>query len=127
MKVSIEGRLPDRTPFILAVAVLMAAALLTISRSVSSSDPQDADALRASDPPPNGIWVDSLDLNRIGPSWLRARAGKSVRNNPLSLNGVVYPHGIGSIAMSELTIDLKGEAVRSMVSSLMAIDPTPCG
>src|SRR6266516_2353864 len=120
MKVSIERRLPDRTPFILAVAVLMAAALLTISRSVSSSDPQDADALRASDPPPNGIWVDSLDLNRIGPSWLRARAGKSVRNNPLSLNGVVYPHGIGSIAMSEVTIDLKGEAIRFL--SMVGVD-----
>ena len=120
MKVSIERRLPDRTPFIFAVAVLTAAALLTTSRSVSSSYRQDGDALRASDPPPNGLWVDSLDLNKIGSSWLRARAGKSVRNNPLSLNGVVYPHGIGSIAMSEVTIDLKGEAIRFL--SMVGVD-----
>jgi alpha-galactosidase len=103
---------------IIAIALLSVLLLGTLTSLTSAR--QDNDILRATNPPANGIWVDSLDLNKIGPSWLRARAGKSVRNNPLSLNGVVYPHGIGSIAMSELTIDLKGEAIRFL--SMVGVD-----
>jgi alpha-galactosidase len=103
---------------IIAIALLSVLLLGTLTSLTSAR--QDNDILRATNPPANGIWVDSLDLNKIGPSWLRARAGKSVRNNLLSLNGVVYPHGIGSIAMSELTIDLKGEAIRFL--SMVGVD-----
>ena len=103
---------------IIAVALFSLLLLGTLASLTSAR--QDSDILRATNPPVDGIWVDGLDLNRIGPSWLRARAGKSVRNNPLSLSGVVYPHGIGSIAMSELTIDLKGEAIRFL--SMVGVD-----
>jgi alpha-galactosidase len=119
--VSLRFETEQLTSLILAVAVLMVSALVSNSKLVSlSAPPQDGDTLRASDPPANGVWVDTLDLDKIGPGWLRARAGKSVRNNPLSLNGIVYQHGIGSIAMSEITVDLKGEAVRFL--SVVGID-----
>jgi alpha-galactosidase len=102
------------------IAVALLSLLLPGTLASLTSARQDNDTLRATNPPADGIWVDGLDLNKIGPSWLRARAGKSVRNNLLSLNGVVYPHGIGSIAMSELTIDLKGEAIRFL--SMVGVD-----
>jgi len=106
----------DRSFPIFLLFVTVSVAVLTLLFGVplvsSSSQSDDGASLSAADPPANGIWVDTLDLNKIGPGWLRARAGKSVRNNPLSLNGIIYQHGLGSIALSEVTIDLKGEAAR---------------
>lgn len=48
------------------------------------------------------------------------RAGRSLRNNPLTLNGEVYQHGIGTLSISEFTIDLKGQATRFV--SMVGID-----
>lgn len=93
---------------------------LVLSGGSYVSRAQEQSMLRGAEAPPNGVWVDSLDLNKIGASWLRAQPGKSIRNNPISLNDVVYPHGIGTIAMSEITIDLHGEAARFL--SMVGLD-----
>jgi alpha-galactosidase len=100
------------------IPALMAVLLILFLRH--STPAQETAMVRASEAPPNGVWVDGLDLDKIGASWSRAISGKSVRNNPISLDDVVYPHGIGTVAMSELTIDLKGEAERLI--SMVGID-----
>ena len=80
---------------------------------LSSSLPaQEAAALRAMDAPAGALWADSLDLSTIQQDYGSPHAGKSVDNNPLTLHGVVYPHGIGTHAHSDLLIDLKGAATR---------------
>ena len=41
-----------------------------------------------------------------------AAAGRSIDGHPLTLGGTVYPHGIGTHAVSEFTVDLHGSATR---------------
>jgi alpha-galactosidase len=94
-------------------------ALAALAKTWSSSA-QETEALRAVDPPPNAIWVDSLDLRKMVQRRQTPRAGRSLRNNPITLNGVVYPHGIGTLSISELVIDLKGQAVRFI--SMVGLD-----
>ena len=67
---------------------------------------------RAAFAPPHTIWLESLDLKPMEQEWREPQIGKSVNGNPLTLGTVVYPHGIGSHAYSELQIDLKGAATR---------------
>lgn len=73
---------------------------------------QETPDLKATDAPPNALWLETLDLSKITQGWQEARAGRSVENNPLSLKGEVYPHGIGTHARSEWLIDLKGVATK---------------
>jgi len=94
-------------------------ALIELTQS-RPSRAQEADLLRASDPPPNAIWVDSLDLRKMVQRRQTPRAGRSLRNNPMTLNGVVYQHGIGTLSISEFVIDLKGQATRFM--SMVGLD-----
>ncbi|RYX85976.1 hypothetical protein EON83_04265 [bacterium] len=60
--------------------------------------------------PPNSMWLEKLNLplalNKIG----AARAAKSFYNNPITLGGVVYAHGVGLGGESEITINLRGVA-----------------
>ncbi|HUU83538.1 MAG TPA: NPCBM/NEW2 domain-containing protein [Phycisphaerae bacterium] len=60
--------------------------------------------------PPNSIWIEALDLAGIDQGWGEPQAGRSVDDNPLTLGGLVYEHGIGTHAFSEMVIDLKGAA-----------------
>jgi alpha-galactosidase len=75
---------------------------------------QDASLLRGMEAPPNGLWLESLDLGRMSQEYGSPHAGRSVDNHPLRLKGVTYPHGIGTHARSELIVDLKGAATRFM-------------
>jgi len=43
-----------------------------------------------------------------------------VDGNPLTLGGVVYPHGLGTHANSRLLVDLKGAATR--FDALVGVD-----
>ena len=61
---------------------------------------------------PGAIRVETLDLNAMDQEWDRPQPGRSVEGKPLTLNGQVYEHGIGTHASSEMTIDLKGAAAR---------------
>jgi alpha-galactosidase len=86
---------------------------------------QDREALRANDAPVNAIWLDSLDLSKMVQRRGTPRAGRSGSGRgdnppPLSLGGVVYPHGIGTLSINELIVDLKGQATRFV--SMIGID-----
>jgi alpha-galactosidase len=89
------------------LAIMAASMLPTACLAAGGIDDQ---ALRAAEAPPDAIWVDSLDLGTMHQDWGTPHAGKSVEGNPLQLNGVVYPHGVGTHAESELTIELKAAA-----------------
>lgn len=73
--------------------------------------PDDA-ALVAGEPPADAVLLESLDLSLMKCGWRSPQAGKSVEENPLRLAGVTYRHGVGTHAISEFVIDLKGVARR---------------
>lgn len=80
---------------------------------------QDAAALQQPEAPPNGIWVDSLDLSDAPirrPRRRRARGGEPQPEPPpikAMLGGVEYPHGLpiaASRVNEDIAIDLKAGA-----------------
>ncbi len=82
--------------------------------------------VHAADQPPSGrapdgaVWVDTLDLSRMTQRRGALRAGRSIRNLPISMGGVVYPRGIGTRSISEFVIDLHGQALR--FESMVGLD-----
>lgn len=86
---------------------------------------QTQDELRAESPPANALWAETLDLSQIAQDWGSPHAGKSVENNPLTLKGVVYPHGIGTHAKSTFQINLKGVATR--FAAMVGVDDEKAG
>src|SRR5438034_1041594 len=94
----------------LAGGFLGVAALIGVAAPGQGAVP-DAATLQAAAPPPDAIWLESLDLTRITQGYGRPHAGRSVEGNPLTLGGVVYPHGIGTHSRGRMEIDLKGAAV----------------
>ena len=111
-----------------------------IASAASRLNAQDAVALRLTDPPANGIWIDGLDLSKAsirrpraapgqapppaqtGQAAAQARAGQPAAPPPLtfSLGGAVYAHAVPLISDADLAIDLKGKAVRFI--SMVGID-----
>ncbi len=71
---------------------------------------QTADTLAASEPPPHAVWLETLDLSKMTVGFSAPKVGKSIDGNPLTLNGVVYPHGVGTHADSEFVVALHGAA-----------------
>jgi alpha-galactosidase len=63
-------------------------------------------------PPPDGMWLETLDLGTLHQDWGQPQVGKSIDKNPLRLKGVTYPHGIGSHAQMDWSVNLKGAARR---------------
>ncbi|MCA1596323.1 MAG: NPCBM/NEW2 domain-containing protein, partial [Chloroflexi bacterium] len=104
-----------RIPLTVA-ALCLAAAFMT----GASAQVPDATTLSSAQAPPNAVWVDQLDLTRVMQEYGTAHAGRSVDNNPLTLGGIVYPHGIGSHATSQLAIDVNGAATRFV--SMVGVD-----
>jgi alpha-galactosidase len=80
------------------------------------------EVLTATEAPPNAIWLDSLDLTKMVQRRQTPRAGATLAGgggrgrgatpSPITLGGVVYPHGIGTLSINELIVDLKGQATR---------------
>ena len=84
--------------------------------------------LRGAAAPPNAIWIDSLDLPKMVPRRQTPRAGRSLAGgrgrgrgrgaaggppgSPITLGGLTYQPGIGTLSINELIIDLKGQATR---------------
>ena len=62
--------------------------------------------------PAHGLWAETLDLSKMTEGYGTAAAGRSIDGHPLTLGGVVYPHGIGTHAVSEFVVDLHGSATR---------------
>ncbi|MEO7921048.1 MAG: NPCBM/NEW2 domain-containing protein, partial [Thermoanaerobaculia bacterium] len=85
--------------------------LVLMARLGSGGAPVEPSFLRAESPGPEAIWIDSLDLSNMTQEWGVPLARRSVENHPMTLDGVVYPHGIGTHARSELLINLHGSAV----------------
>jgi len=108
-----------------ATALLLVAAPL-VARA------QEPAQLQGATPPPNGVWVDSLDLRNamggrpprpglpaIPPP--RGRAGNPPPAPiPMTLGGAVFAHGLGQTSLGELWIDLEGKAKRFV--SIAGID-----
>ena len=91
--------------------------ILALLLSALSACAQDADLtaqMTGPDAPADAIWLDSLDMKLVTSGWgdHPAQAGKSIDLNPIKLAGVTYPHGIGTHAISQMSIDLKGVATR---------------
>ncbi|HET7619598.1 MAG TPA: NPCBM/NEW2 domain-containing protein, partial [Vicinamibacterales bacterium] len=70
-----------------------------------------AAALRGDRAPDNGVWLDTLDF-ASAVAGRAPRPGRSVRNEPMSLGGQSYAHGIGVSSNSELWFDVGKQAVR---------------
>ncbi len=101
--------------------VMMTAALILAPALVSSLTWQnDVDQLRSEIVPAGAMWVDSLDLSNISQGYGEPHGGKSVDGLPLTLHGVVYPHGVGTHADSEFNIILNGCALR--FESIVGVD-----
>jgi alpha-galactosidase len=92
--------------------------LITATRSLSGQDMRPD--LRAHDAPPNSIWVDSLDLAHGTAGSGTLQAGRSTDGHSLTLGGFIYPHGIGTHAVSRLVIDLHGAA--SSFNAMVGVD-----
>jgi alpha-galactosidase len=66
--------------------------------------------LKTGKTPKHGLWLDSLDFSILTRGSKHPEKEKPVTGGPLTLGGVKYAHGIGTQAVSELLIDLKGIA-----------------
>lgn len=96
---------------------------LTLLAAIVRPEPtlaQEMSHLRAAEPPPGAIWVESIDLRKMTQRRGEPRAGRSIRDLPISLGGITYPHGIGTRSISEFVIDLHGGAVR--FESMVGLD-----
>ena len=99
----------------------MLAAAITLSLHLTA---QDAATLRSTDAPPDGLWIDSLDLSKTPIRRPRAGRGQPTPPPPLvfSLGGVTYPHALPLLSDADVTIDLAGAATR--FAALVGIDDT---
>jgi len=88
------------------------------------ADAQSSTAIRGDAPPPNGIWVEDVGLDamvqRRGRPVAGGLPGGRGGRRPITLGGVVYPHGIGTQSISQFVIDLKGQATRFL--SMVGLD-----
>src|SRR5262245_31129620 len=62
--------------------------------------------------PPGTMWVDELGVERLSQRRGTPRVARTIRDQPIRLGGVEYPHGIGTRSISEFVIDLKGNVAR---------------
>src|SRR5262245_54447945 len=133
----------DRTRLLGVVAsVAFAGAALVASRQTDVR----AAMTSAGDPPANAVWLDSLDLSKMVQRRQAPRAGQTLARGrgrgagaaaqpagrgaapaptPILLGGVTYPHGIGTISINELIVDLKGQATRFV--SMVGLDDLAVG
>src|SRR6185436_14674814 len=92
------GWLPWASRMVVAMTALVIAA-----PRVSA---QDSVAVRAATAPANVVWLDTLDLTTWQQRRQRPRARLSLRGNPITMNGVVYPRGVGTLTINEFLVDV---------------------
>ena len=92
-----------------------------------ASDSKYRAMLKSTETPTGGIWLETLDVGKMTSGWdgHDPQIGKSIEGAPITLKGVVYPHGIGTHAPSEFHIDLKGSALRFV--SMAGLDDEKIG
>ncbi|MEZ5317151.1 MAG: NPCBM/NEW2 domain-containing protein [Vicinamibacterales bacterium] len=129
-------------------ALMMAVAAVLVAAGAAGLQARRQDAVRAAltaeAAPPDAIWLDGLDLSRmvqrrqtprVGETLARPPRGRGAGGRgaagggarggapaptPITLGGVVYPHGIGTLSINELIVDLKGQATRFV--SMVGLD-----
>jgi alpha-galactosidase len=106
-------------------SLILALTLIGALRFPQRVEAQDAAALRLDSPPPGAMWLDSLDLSPMTQDFGSPHAGRSVDGHLLTLQGVVYAHGIGTHANSQYSVDLKGAATR--FESMVGVDDERSG
>src|SRR5258708_31309651 len=101
--------------------VICAAAIGALS-ATNNMTAQNAAMIQKVDAPPNGVWVDSLDLSEVPIRRGRGQRGQTTPPPPLvfKLGGVTYPHALALVSDGDLTIDLGGAATRFV--SMVGID-----
>ena len=112
---------------IAAVVTLVSAVAIAVHLQALPQS-QEPDAIRAADAPRNAIWLDSLDLSKMVQRRGTPRAGRygggGGRGNatppPITLGGQTYVHGIGTLSINELIVDLKGQATKFV--SMIGLD-----
>lgn len=70
--------------------------------------------------PAYSIWADTLAIDSMHQGYGHPQKGKSVEGNPITFNGQVFPHGIGTHATSVWTLDLHGQVER--FSAMAGVD-----
>ena len=86
---------------------------------LQAADP-DSLTLRGKEAPANAIWLDSIDLSHVTAGWGKAMAGRAAEGTPLRLHDATFQHGVGTHAVSEMRIDLKGAAKKFI--SMVGVD-----
>jgi alpha-galactosidase len=99
--------------------------LVLLSLSFAPRGQNEAAELQADIAPPNGFWLEQVDLRNMTQGWGQPHAGRSVDNHPITLGGVVYPHGIGTHAVSALLVQLNGCATR--FEAMVGVDDETMG
>lgn len=106
----------------------IAAAGLAAMVGTSFVRAQEAAALQQKDPPPDGVWISSLDLSKValrqpGRGRGAGGGGQPATQPPppgYSLGGAIYPNAVPLVSDRDMTIDLKGQAIR--FASMVGID-----
>ncbi len=65
----------------------------------------------AADSQPKILRLEQLDLTHMVQGWGTPGIKLTILDKPLTINGQVFEHGVGTHAVSRLTIDLKGAAL----------------
>jgi alpha-galactosidase len=116
-----ELRMLTRLTIRLSFAFLLLVFPLEFARATDI----DLAALTAAKAPAGAIWLDSLDVSKIEQGWGEPHGARSVENNPLTIHGQVFRHGVGTHAVSEMHIDLHGAAEQFV--SMVGVDDEPTG
>ncbi len=58
------------------------------------------------------VWLTSLDLGKMRQGWGRPQIDRAIREQPFSIAGAKFDHGVGTHANSVLWIDLDGGSDR---------------
>jgi alpha-galactosidase len=98
--------------------VLGCAGFLSAGLPVLGDAPPDF--LTAQDPPAHAVWLDSLSMGAILTMGNAPKPGKSVWGHPIDLTGVDYVHGVAMQGVSEMNINLHGDATQ--FQSVVGID-----
>ena len=107
---------------IIATLIAVGSVCVCVASGLKADTTQDPFVLQAADSPPNGVWVDSLDLSKTMIRRPRAPRGQTTPPAPLvfKLGGVIYQHAVPLQSNADLAIDLDGQAVR--FTSMVGID-----
>ncbi len=100
--------------------VILTCIVMTVACAALAGAQDYAQLVRATVAPPNAVWLEDLDLSQWQQRRQRPRARQSLGGNPITLDSVVYSHGVGTLTINEFLIDLKGEAERFV--SMVGID-----